>query len=163
MVNEEAEKCKEKLSLSMKAERVAHDKATELSSTVKHLEQKFQTEVEKHQVETEDYRSTIDKLQSDILDLHNALKHKNGDHLKSTHRLESDLEAATKDVEAATKELRSTREELEQEKRKRASLESANKLASETAENAITSYTASIKELRLENVQKDVSFALSFD
>jgi hypothetical protein len=145
--NEEAEKYKERLSLSVKAERVAHAKAAELTSTVKAMEQKLEAEVEQHKAE--------------ILDLNSLLKSKNSDHSRSIHRLEADLEAARKDLETATQSLSSTKEELEQEKVKRTGVEATHKLATEAAESTLAFHTSSLEELRLYNVQKDVSFTLA--
>lgn len=146
--SKDADKNKQRLALVIKAEKVAHNKASELTSTISELEKKLHAEQIKYQQSHQEAIDTTSKLQENIRSL-NATVNENATQIR---QLESDLAASTKELCVAKKD-------YEHEKCTRASIEATKQLTSKEAENAMTElgdlklqYQAVTAQL----VQKDV-------
>jgi hypothetical protein len=116
-----------KLSISIKAEKVAHDKAAELTSLVNQLKKDLETERERHR----DDSTTIEGLRA-------AIMKQDETQSQLVNRLRAEMESSAA-------ELRSVKDDLYGERSKLERLEAS-----------VASCMAEIDELNLEAVQKDV-------
>ena len=148
-IRKEYESNKRKLSLSIKAEQVAHNKSSELTRSIHDLQRKLQDEAEKIRESTKESDCKIAELENSVRQLSTALKDNEEEHISLVKRLRMDL-----DVSAT--ELRGVKEELVREKTCRASIESARQLTNKEAQDRVASCKSENEELKIELVQKDV-------
>ena len=153
-LRKDAEKIKQRMSLAIKAEKVAHNKASELTSTISELEKKLQAEQMKYQQSHQEATNTTTSLQETVRTLYVTIN----ENATRIRQLESDLEASTK-------ELYITKRDYEHEKCTRVSIEAAKQLTSKEAENAMNSCMTELGDLKIKYqaataqlIQKDVSF-----
>lgn len=139
----EAEKCREKLTLSKKAEQVAHNKVVELTSTINQLQHCLEAEGDGHRVSKQADTATINSLRAAITKQDEA-------HSQLVNQLRVDMECLAA-------ELRSVKENLTVERSKVERLESSKRLTSKEAEETVASCKTQVDEMKLEVVRKEVS------
>eukprot|EP00956_Cyclotella_meneghiniana_P010792 scaffold15101_cov28-Cyclotella_meneghiniana.AAC.2 len=112
-LRKDAEKIKQRMSLAVKAEKVAHNKASELTSTISELEKKLQAEQMKYQQSHQEATNTTTSLQETVRTLYVTIN----ENATRIRQLESDLEASTKELcyalpQASIKQLKNTFEQV---------------------------------------------------